>query len=138
MAQRYLVQFILSQAGRPDWLSDLAEKLHIDSWNNEYKTFYIESSAGYFGVNAAGTDALLSTFQNVEIELNSLAWQDIAQKICSRNIFDERDGDGPEVLRDQFCCDYEEGREGELKDRLIAIFTNVIHLMNREMNIKHE
>lgn len=131
-AQRFFVNFLLSyQDELPSWIFDYAEDLSFDSWNNEFKSFFLKAEDGYFDCDSKNRKEVFLGFIRKAIAcIKNIDYYSFQERIMDFNVFDKKDSSiTKESLRIQFLPDTSVENNSEALSRICGVLENVSRIL---------
>jgi hypothetical protein len=105
LAQRWLAKTIAENyGGANDWINDYAEDVYYSSWNDSFKSFFLESCDGYFCIDKSERiDFLKKIISSAVIRLSDASADEFFHMVVEPIYLDEVSGLGSqERVRDHF------------------------------------
>lgn len=132
-AQRLLVQIILN-GNYPVWLDSYAEDLHLDSFNEEFKCFYLHIGEGYLGVDSTHERIFRALF---ETGISTVDAMDYEQLIGFLIEFNELDWSYNTASRERLvsafwpsnCFTNDEAYQQRVLSRVKGIFASLLKIL---------
>lgn len=133
-AQRFFLHVSLAYPDLGEWTKEYLYHIYLDSWNNEFKSFYLESDDGYISNSLPERARLLRVlFQKSTDMLLSIEYADFLNILLEEICFDRDDNDiTKEDIRNFFLPYFDRplSEQRAAKQRVANIFLNLIQLID--------
>ena len=132
-AQRLLEQLILKD-GHPLWLDSYAEDLHLDSFNREFKCFYLNADDGYISADSDHERIFRALFEKAISTIDAMSYDQFISLLIEINELDQvYNTASPELLALEFLpsVDVINDRLYQKRNlsRVKGIFTSLLNIL---------
>lgn len=124
-SQRFLVNLVLNEVvNYPSWIESYVYDLYLDSWNNEFKSFYLGLDEDYLDSNRMERVMFIkSLLEDAILKLNKISYREFLILIVKRNKLDNSDSSiDSNAIENQFLPDIFPKDEDDILSRIKGIF----------------